>query len=176
MAFLQWSQYLSHMLSHGLRCALCHRTFASASSAHHHYRTAHSPHSATDAATESIVKAEYNFDADAVPCISTHARLQVPGECDADILTLREDITLKEPGRVTQGDWEEEEESSVVIVLSHDSDVEICHYSKEGCEDGLPVPTPTDGKGVFVIEEKPEDTDFTTADASAVCVPVAGSC
>lgn len=40
-SYAQKEHYLSHVLSHGLRCTICNQSFYTAAAAHHHYRTTH---------------------------------------------------------------------------------------------------------------------------------------
>ncbi|XP_047483100.1 GDNF-inducible zinc finger protein 1-like isoform X3 [Penaeus chinensis] len=42
VSYPQKQQYLSHILTHGLRCTICNQSFATAVAAHQHYRSTHS--------------------------------------------------------------------------------------------------------------------------------------
>ncbi|KAK8379931.1 hypothetical protein O3P69_019748 [Scylla paramamosain] len=159
-AFQLWTQYLTHLLTHGLRCSLCHHSFTTASAAHQHYQTCHSPDTATTAPNCAL-------DRESVHYIRTHSKLH--GE--TDMLTLRDDITLKDDAR--QGECDEE--GSVVIVLSNASE-DVGLESLDGCvgEERMSVPVDVDNR-MFVIEEEVQQEGLEKG-VAAVCVSLAGSC
>ncbi|MPC95693.1 Zinc finger and BTB domain-containing protein 24 [Portunus trituberculatus] len=130
VAFQLWTQYLTHLLTHGLQCSICHRSFTTASAAHHHYRTCHSPNSA--------------LNHERIHYIHTHSKLH----SETDVLDLRDDITLNEKADL-------DEEGSVVIVLSNGGE----DVGVDGCvgEVGVSLPVGVD-KRMFMVEDVEEES------------------
>lgn len=154
ISYAQKQQYLSHMLTHGLRCTLCNRSFSSAVAAHQHYRTTHSqPESYTSKSSTTVKK--YDIPENVTPCIRTHSLYETrdqENKRQTEMLSLRDKITIKQEDVDIKCEGYEDEDS-VVIILSSEGEAEIAHYSQAETDQALQHITEDDSY-VFSIDEK----------------------
>ncbi|XP_069954501.1 zinc finger protein 2-like [Cherax quadricarinatus] len=136
VSYGQKQQYLTHMLTHGLRCTLCNRSFSSAVAAHQHYRTTHSQ-TESNANANTVASIKCNTPKNLTPCIRTHSLYEPRdkgSKKQVTTFTRAEKIVSHEAENIK---FEAEEDDSVVIVVSSEGDADVTHYTQAETHEAL---------------------------------------